>query len=98
MRVCDENATMPRWLRNTICALVMVLVFFICVHPAVDLSPTVFRYAAFMAAVLLILRSAFRFVNAAATLQSLRLLQVALASICTPSPRPTPTPLVSLRC
>jgi hypothetical protein len=89
---------MPRWLRNTICALVMLLVFAVCVHPAVDLSPTTFRYAAFAAAVLLLLRSAFRFMNAGTVLDSPEFFRTALAPAWSPSSGSSETSPLSLRC
>ena len=41
----------------TICAVVALVVFWICIHPAVELAPTAFRFAAFVAAVMMLLRT-----------------------------------------
>lgn len=53
-------AGMPRWLIIAICAVVALVVFWICIHPGVSLAPTVFRFAAFAAAVLLLVRTPVR--------------------------------------
>jgi len=50
-------AAMPRWLIIAICAVVALVVCWICIHPGVDLAPTVFRFAAFVAAVMLWIRT-----------------------------------------
>jgi hypothetical protein len=51
----------PRWLLIAICAFIALAVLWICIHPAFHLAPTAFRYTTFVAGVMLLLRSAFRF-------------------------------------
>lgn len=98
MLPCGENAAMPRWLRNTICALVMLLVFLVCVHPDVDLSPTTFRYAAFAAAVMVLLRSAFRFMKVGTTLASSAFFRGALVPAWNSISVASPASPLPLRC
>jgi hypothetical protein len=52
---------MPRWFTILVCAFVALVVMWVCIHPGLDLAPTAFRFTAFVAAFMLLLRFSFRF-------------------------------------
>jgi hypothetical protein len=57
-----ENVTrMPRSVTIMVCAFVALVVMWVCIHPGLDLAPTAFRFTAFVAAFMLLLRFSFRF-------------------------------------
>jgi hypothetical protein len=50
---------------QVMCVVVLFCVCWIVVHPAFDIEPTAFRFAAFAALTLFLLRSAFKFAKPA---------------------------------
>ena len=52
---------MRHHLMIALCVFLALIVLWVCVHPNVDLAPTAFRFTAFAAAVMILLRMCFRF-------------------------------------
>jgi hypothetical protein len=54
---------MRRSLLQVMCVVVLLCICWVVIHPAVDVEPTVFRYAVFAALTLFLLRSAFKYAH-----------------------------------